>query len=191
MINPGEFIQIRFKNNGIYAKENYTIEYSYVLTKPDYGASNEYLLYIDDTLGNKIKDEKQYYKKYEYIGKTSAFTLIIRENLTNICNEDFCSLCYESTKSCVTCKYTFDYNKNNNTKTCYNLPTENIEIDISSVPNQYLISDPNNITNILKYTNEEVLSGKFDLELTKEQIQLFYEELKNNKQKMQFFKYLL
>ena len=140
MINPREFVQIKFKNNGVYVKGNYTIEYAYILTEPDFGAYNQYLLYIDETLGNKIKDEKEYYKKYEYIGKASTFTLIIRENLTNICNEDFCSLCYESENTCITCKYIFDYNENNNTKTCYNLPIESNKIDISSIHNSTFIS---------------------------------------------------
>ena len=212
MINPREFVQIKFKNNGVYVKGNYTIEYAYILTEPDFGAYNQYLLYINETLGNKIKDEKEYYKKYEYIGKASTFTLIIRENLTNICNEDFCSLCYESENTCITCKYIFDYNENNNTKTCYNLPIESNKIDISSIHNSTFIStqinekggrdnyifndtategikDKNkNITNILpdeisnksKCTNEEIFSGKCGLDLSREQIQSFYEDIKCN-----------
>ena len=201
IINPGELLQLKIKNNGLYIKANYTIQYAFILTEPNYGTPNDYLLYIGDNLGNRIKDERHYYQKHEYIGKTSTFNIIIRESLTNSCSEDICSLCYITENTCITCKYTFAYNENNNTKTCFNLSAGYIGENLSSVPinNQiseitynnlftYVINkgtdknkdESDNISNILKCANEEVISGKCGLELSNEQIQSFYEDLKNN-----------
>ena len=125
IIDAGEDIRLKFTSKNFYIKGNYTIEFVYVLTEPDYGTQNDYMELINDNYGNSKKDEKNYYQKYEYIGKYSNFSAIISENLTTECEEDLCSLCYANRiKECITCKYTFDFNEKTNIKICHDAKTE-------------------------------------------------------------------
>ena len=103
---------MKFKSEQFYYKGNYTIEFAYVVMEPDYGTNNNYMQYIDYSYGNN--NEKNFFEKHEYVGKTSNFTVIISENLTTECEENVCSLCYANKiKECVTCLYDYDFILNN------------------------------------------------------------------------------
>ena len=116
ILSIGENISLYFNSLNNYEIKNYTIEYAYILKEPDYDDinNNNYLTYIDDSYGNKIEDEKNYYKYYEYIGKSSNFTIIISDNIKTNCN-DLCDLCFIN-YTCITCRYNYDFI--NNIKTC-------------------------------------------------------------------------
>ena len=128
IIEASENIILKFKSDGFFTKGHYNIELAFVVTEPDYGTNNNYMIYIDDTRGNNINNEEEYFRKNEYIGKDSNLKVILSNDLTNNCNNDICSLCYEENKdNCVTCKYNFDFNQENKIKTCFNLETEAVE----------------------------------------------------------------
>ena len=156
IIKSGDTIQLKFKANDFYPKGKYNIKYAFVLTEPDYEKYNKKVESIYQTYGNDKKNEKEYFQKNEYIGKTSNFIAIISENLQTKCFEEICSLCYSNkNKSCITCLYDFDYNKNSKIKTCYNS------------------SEEINTSNIL------ILTGKHEVKITNEQLQTIYNEMKS------------
>ena len=156
IIKSGDTIQLKFKANDFYPKGKYNIKYAFVLTEPDYEKYNKKVESIYQTYGNDKKNEKEYFQKNEFIGKTSNFIAIISENLQTKCFEEICSLCYSNkNKSCITCLYDFDYNKNSKIKTCYNS------------------SEEINTSNIL------ILTGKHEMKITNEQLQTIYNEMKS------------
>ena len=126
-----------FETHENYAKKNYIIEYAYVLTEPKYDDIVNYITSIEDTYGNKIEDEKNYYKNYEYIGKSSYYIIILKEDLITNCKDDSCSLCFKN-YTCITCKYNYTFN--NNKKTCLSKPisaeTSTTTSTITSTNNQ-------------------------------------------------------
>ena len=111
---------LKFKSNSIYPKNDYNIEFAFIITEPNYETTNNYMIYIDETKGNNKKQEKNYFQKYDYIGKDLDFKITISKNLTTACISNDCSLCYEEKKEiCVTCKYNFSYIPENKTKICF------------------------------------------------------------------------
>ena len=124
ILDAGEKVLIKFKPNNFYTEGSYNIEFAYIITEPDYGTNNDYIVYIDQTKG-KIENEQLYFQKKEYVGKYLDLKLLITKSLTDSCNNNICSLCYDENKdNCVTCRYDFDYNNETNIKTCYNIETE-------------------------------------------------------------------
>ena len=123
ILDIGETIKLTFKSYNFYREGNFSIEFAYVLTEPDYGTNNDNMTYFDHSIGNNITDEEQYFQKYDYVGKYSDFIVILSQNLTTECVKDACSLCNEE-NICITCRYDFDYNNDTNTKTCYDLEKE-------------------------------------------------------------------
>ena len=115
LILKEENLSLNFETHDNYEKKNYIIEYAYVLEEPNYEDVITYYTYIEDSRGNQKGSEKNYYKKYEYTGKSSNFTLIINENLLTKCYNDSCSLCFTN-YTCITCKYNYTFN--NNQKIC-------------------------------------------------------------------------
>ena len=122
IISIGENVSLFFNSINDYKIKNYSIEYAYVLKEPDYDdiIKNNYLTYIDDSYGNKIENEKNYYKYYEYIGKSSYFNIIINDNITTDCNSVLCNLCFIN-YTCITCSYNYTFI--NNKKICFSNST--------------------------------------------------------------------
>ena len=120
LLTNGENVTLKFKSNSIYPKNDYNIEFAFIITEPNYETTNNYMIYIDETKGNNKKQEKNYFQKYDYIGKDLDFKMTISKNLTTACISNDCSLCYEEKKEiCVTCKYNFSYIPENKTKICF------------------------------------------------------------------------
>ena len=115
---------------------------------------NNYYNDIEIYKGNKIEDEKNYYRKYEYTGKSSYFNIIIKENLITNCNDDSCSLCFNN-YTCITCRYNYTFNNNN--KICFPKP---------------LI--PTTIPNSTECTVYDIVEGKCTAELSSEEIDIIY-----------------
>ena len=116
-------VSLYFETHENFAKNNYTFEYAYVLTEPKYDDILNYTSNIEDTYGNKKEDEKNYYRNYDYVGKSSYFTIIIKEDLITNCSDDLCSLCFKN-YTCITCKYNYTFN--NSKKTCLSKPNSNL-----------------------------------------------------------------
>jgi hypothetical protein len=119
VILKDENVSLNFETHKNYEKKDYIIEYAYVLEEPNYEDIINYYTYIDESKGNQQTNEQNYYKKYEYTGRSSNFALIIKENLTTNCYDDSCSLCLTN-YTCITCKYNYTFN--NNKKTCFSNP---------------------------------------------------------------------
>jgi len=180
IIESGEEIRLKFKSNKFYNKGNYSIEFAYVLTEPDYGTINKYMAFINETYGNLKKNEKEYYQNHEYTGKYSNFNAIISDNLTTECEEENCSLCYANRiQECITCKDIFYINKTNNLKLCNVPKSQNNNIEISTLftntntqnETQYETQFQNNSTEILNQnitdikieTNIEIIEPKEEI----------------------------
>ena len=115
IILKNENISLSFETHNNYTKKDYVFKYAYVIEEPDYDDTENFIDDIDETYGNNIENEKNYYKKFEYIGRTSYFTLKISEDLITDCNDESCELCFTN-YTCVTCAY--EYTFNNNNKSC-------------------------------------------------------------------------
>ena len=151
-------ITLSFPSNDSYEEGNYTIEYAYVLTEPNYENIKKYYDSIDESYYNK-KNEKDDYKYYDYIGKSSDFIINIKFNLTTNCKNDSCSLCSTFyTNYCITCKYGLN-TINEKGKLCLLNPIEkNIEIE--------------------RCSNDEILEGNCNEEMTNKQLNQIYTLLK-------------
>ena len=119
IILKDENVSLYFEKHDNYKQQNYVVEYAYVLEEPNYEYLKNYYSNIEDSKGNQINDENDYYKKYEYTGKSSDFAIIIKKNLITNCNDDSCSLCFTN-YTCITCKYNYTFNNNN--KICFPKP---------------------------------------------------------------------
>ena len=134
-INPGAIIdkndniQLKFNSKKVYSKRDYIIEYSYILTEPEYEEYNNKAKSLYEEYGNDKQNERDNFQKNEYIGKSSNFIAILSENLQTQCKEELCSLCYSNSKKCVTCLYDFEYNSNTKTKKCLNSAKEEEDIN--------------------------------------------------------------
>ena len=104
----GQIETLIFPSNETFEGQNYTIEYAYVLTDPDYSEVNNYTSRVDDSYYDS--SEETFYKKFEYIGRSIYFNITISEDLFSSC-DDMCSLCYRrDNNSCVICKYNYTFN---------------------------------------------------------------------------------
>jgi hypothetical protein len=102
-------ISLSFSSNETYEGKNYTIEYAFVLTDPDYSKIDNYVSELDRTY--YCYNEEAYYQKSEYIGRSIYFNVTIKEDLFSTCN-DKCSLCYKrDSNSCIICKYNYTFNE--------------------------------------------------------------------------------
>ena len=127
IIYNNESMIFKFKSVNLYSAGDYNIEFAYVISEPNYGTDNDYMIYLDDTKGNSKKNEQPYFQQNEYIGKNMDLKVILSKSLTTNCDSDICSLCYYENKDiCMTCKYNFDFNSETNNKTCHEFQTENI-----------------------------------------------------------------
>ena len=162
-------VSLSFDIHDNYGKKKYIIEYSYILEESDYDSPNDnnYMIYIDDILGNQREDEKNYYQNINYIGKSSEFTLIISEDLTTNCNNDLCSLCFTN-YTCVTCIYNYFFN--DSLKIC--LPNITTTIPTTTGNNALYSEDKN------EYIIKEILESKYNKILSKELIEKMLEKLK-------------
>ena len=204
-IDKDEKVILNFNlNSGNYKKGNYEIEFRFIITEPDYNTSNQYAAYIDEKLGNKLKDEKLFFKKQEYFGKSSILSIELKEDLTINCKaKDLCSLCYlKNTTECITCRYDYEFNATTNKKMCKENekpttiitvkpidetpekptgkpteePTENEDIPQTTtiIEEQELLN-----TNITLCSNNDTLSGKCNIKISNEQLGILYNDLKN------------
>ena len=80
IIDSGDNIQFKFNSNEFYSKGDYIIEYTYVLTEPDYEIYNQKAENLYTVYGNDKKNETEYFQKNEYIGKSSNYIIILTEN---------------------------------------------------------------------------------------------------------------
>ena len=166
VILKDENVSLNFETHDNYEQSNYVIEYAYVLEEPNYENMTTYYSAIEESKGNQKENEQNYYQKYEYTGKSSDFTIIIKENLINNCYDDSCSLCFTN-YSCITCKYNYTFN--NNKKTCFQKPF---------IPTTITTTIQKSSPNSSQCTEIEIYEGKCAGKLTTEQIKLTYNLLK-------------
>ena len=150
IINPGTKIFIQFEiniielilNTNVNIENNYIIEYSLIVTEPEYDIFNLYPENIDTTYCGENFDEKYNFNKNSYYGKTSYYQLFFDfEKISMNCKEhclicltnkiDFCLKCEDEYKLINnTCRlnYYFDnisqtYKEcHENCRTCDNHP---------------------------------------------------------------------
>ena len=157
-MSQNENFTLKFSTNNAYIKNNYTIEYALVITEGDYNDINEFT-YKKEKEG--IEDGEEIYGGEEYIGRTSYYKILIKEELTTLnCNndnEDICSLCVDN-NYCVTCKYGAKFE--GNIKTCkekeITSPNSSILTTIPSTILPMILSTPNSFSTSL--LNENIIS---------------------------------
>ena len=142
IIEKNDKIEFYFPQPKINANQ-YKIEYSCVVTEPDYDIYNSYCDEIDSEHAN-INVEKSYFYKYDYIGKTGYLLLDVEKTLTSDCNDGNCFYCSETNKSiCL----------------IYKKP-ENKEEEIENYNNENL--DGKQLTDIYKKLKEIIDKKSYD-----------------------------
>ena len=96
------FKNIKFENNS-YIQSHYHLEYSIIVTDPDFQENEIYPIKIIEINGQENQEEFNNNKK-EYIGKTIYYDIFLTEYLTDNCTDENCSLCYESNYECLLLK---------------------------------------------------------------------------------------
>ena len=174
IILKNENVSLYFEAHENFAKKDYIIEYAYVLEEPDYDDISTYTTDIDDSHGNNIENEKNYYTRYEYTGKSSYFVLKITEDLITDCNDASCILCFTN-YTCLTCINNYTFN-NNNHKICIPDPSEESE------DTEKLEESENQEESDLEETDKsiinKILEGEYKGMLTNDLIKELYEKLK-------------
>ena len=96
-----EKIKIKFIGN-LYKISEYNLEYSYIVTEPEYDEFINYFVYSYPE-ENGINDREIFNsQRKQYIGKSIYFKIILDEDLTINCGDPKCALCFERNKSCIT-----------------------------------------------------------------------------------------
>ena len=107
-------LKIKFENNS-YIKSEYKIEYSIIVTESNFAEYEKYPIYIKDYNGEEIEEIFNKNKK-RYIGKTIYYDIILKENLSENCNNPNCSLCIENNSECIIFKSELEALNTNNIK---------------------------------------------------------------------------
>ena len=117
-----EKIELQFINN-IYNQLECKIKFSYIFTEPKYEDYTKFLDVIENTYGEF--DEATYNEqKDKYEGKIIDYNILLEEELIKDCG-NYCELCKKSnTNYCITCKFNYIIDENNNFKNCLEEKTE-------------------------------------------------------------------
>ena len=101
ILTKDEKIKIEFKDN-LYKKSEYQLEYSYIVTEPEYNEFIEYSVYSypeeDDINDREIFNSQ----RRQYIGKLIYYKIILDEDLEINCGDPKCALCIDKNKNCIT-----------------------------------------------------------------------------------------
>ena len=97
-LNKSE-IKIKFKDN-IYNISSYKLEYSYIVTEPEYEEYEKYSKYTDNI--NNYTKEYFNCQKQKYIGKTIYFNIYLNEDLTINYSNINCSYYFTKNLTCIT-----------------------------------------------------------------------------------------
>ena len=166
-LDKNENIKIKFKNN-IYNKSECKIEYSIIVTEPEYEEFEKYPININTTYGN---DNEEIFneQKNKYIGKSIYYNIILSENLSNKCKNLSCVLCFGKNISCITYRPFIE------------IFTDSIETNIITNINPNIKTEMiSNKGNNFSCTNQEIFQNKCKNEtMSDEQIEHFYNKLKN------------
>jgi len=99
-IGKNEKVKIEFKNN-LYNKSKCILEYSYIVTEPEYEEFEKYPINISNEYGDdNIKSFNE--QKHRYIGKSIYYYIYLSEDLTTECKNLSCALCFAKNLSCIT-----------------------------------------------------------------------------------------
>jgi len=115
-------VELFFTKEIVNLQKNARIEYAMVLTEPEYEKYNQYASTIDNDYCKEngidnCNDEKNYFKKKSYIGRTSYCDIIINsEEFINECDEH-CIICSKSNNlECLNCEYNYELSDNDKKK---------------------------------------------------------------------------
>jgi len=101
ILDKDEKIKIEFKNN-LYKKSNYKLEYSLIVTEPEYDEFINYYVHTYPEEENITDREIFNSQRQQYIGKSIYYKVILEENLSIKCGDPECALCFENNKTCIT-----------------------------------------------------------------------------------------
>ena len=107
-LKKDEVIKLEF--SGIsYDAFTCNLQYSYKITEPDLNEYDRYPIVLNGT----ANETNSNFEKEEYIGRLTYFYIILKEDLSNECNNYNCLLCFKNNKDfCMECKYNFTYFEN-------------------------------------------------------------------------------
>ena len=172
-LDKNEKIKIEFKNN-IYNKSKCKLEYSYIVTEPEYEEFEKYPINIITTYGN---DSEEIFnsQRHRYIGKSIYYDIILSEDLTINCKNLSCALCFKKNISCITYRpymeITTEFKESDRTESSNDKLTE--------VNKYYPTELIKNKSNEHKCSNIEIFENKCQNEIINdEQINYCYNKLK-------------
>ena len=154
-VNKSEKYKIEFRGN-IYNISFCKLEYSYIVTEPEFEEYEEYPIYIDN-ISNYTKDHFNQ-QRQKYIGKTIYLNIFLNEDLTINCKNISCSLCFANNFTCIT------YNPY---PVIITTIPETTEIINNKIYNGEIIKEYLNITkeelNIKKIINEKEIGKNYEI----------------------------
>ena len=96
IIDKNDILEFYYPRSIIF-QNKYYIGFASVVSEPDYDIYNTYCE-IDSDNGDK-SNEKENFKKFEYIGKTAYISINVEYTLTKNCNQSDCFLCLDIDKN--------------------------------------------------------------------------------------------
>ena len=161
-LDKNEKIKIEFDNN-LYNKSECILEYSIIVTEPEFNEYENYPINISTTYGDDNEEIFNAQKK-RYIGKSIYYNIILSEDLTNNCKNLSCALCFGKNISCITYRPYVE------------IITESIETEKNTYYQTELIT--NKIDN-MTCTNKEIFENKCqNMNINDKQIEHLYNKLK-------------
>ena len=129
-ICKNEKIKIVF-NNSLYNKSEYKLEYSYIVTEPEYEEFDKYPINISTIYGDDNEDIFNE-QKQRYIGKSIYYYIFLSEDLINDCKNLSCALCFEKNISCITYKPYTEFINEFKDSDRTQIPTDEINTEIKT-----------------------------------------------------------
>ena len=98
---------INIANN--YGLINCKFEYIYNVSNPQLSIYDTYADYIEGD------DDTDYYSINQYSGRLNYYNIILKNELSTVCDNNDCALCLRNNKNyCITCKYIYNISKDDN-----------------------------------------------------------------------------
>ena len=187
IINKNDNMKIEFENK-IYNKSECLLEYSIIVTEPEYEEYEKYPINISTTYGD---DNEELFKtqKNQYVGKSIYYKIILTEDLTNKCNNLSCSLCFEKNISCITYRpyieittelIETEINTYYQTETITNKVDKTPELIKTEINSFYQTESITNKIDNLICTDKEIFENKCqNKKISDKQIEHLYDKLKD------------
>ena len=178
-LHENENISISISLDNQKSYDEYIIKYALIYSDPQYTNLYDYVTYKDDnyaTGGDKIEYYEDEYID-EYIGRSSYFKIIKNGFISTNCENDKFSLCKQETDNEICIIY---INEETDSKTSSSIPIIYSDSDLTEpiIYSDSYLTYINKNDEIKKCSINEILNNNCKEEITDEQIDEIYKDLK-------------